>query len=59
MRARHILNSDKATIEEIHDKLKAAYGLAPPEEEFGKFALEFSECPSKDKGGLLGYFGKG
>lgn len=31
----------------------------PTEEEFGKYAIEFSQCPSNVKGGLLGYFGKG
>ena len=59
IRARHILNSDRDVIQEIHQKLFAEFGDQPTEEEFGRQAEEFSECPSKAKGGLLGYFGKG
>ena len=33
--------------------------MNPSPSEFGKYASEFSECPSKKKGGELGYFGRG
>ena len=56
VRARHILNKDQAVIMEIHQKLFSQFGDSPTEEEFGKYAEEFSECPSNQKGGLLGYF---
>ncbi len=32
--------------------------MNPPASEFGKLGQEFSECPSKKKGGELGYFRK-
>jgi hypothetical protein len=46
VRARHILNKDKAVIMEIHQKLFSQFGDSPTEEEFGRYAEEFSECPS-------------
>lgn len=39
-------------IESVQDKLKAGG-------DFGTLAKELSDCPSKEKGGDLGYFGKG
>ncbi len=57
MRARHILNEDKNILIDILSKLKQT--IPASEEEFSKYAEENSQCPSKDKGGLLGYFGKG
>lgn len=38
VRARHILNSDKAVIIEIHDKLFSQFGDSPTEDEFAKYA---------------------
>ena len=32
--------------------------MNPPASEYGKLAQEFSVCPSKKKGGKLGYCGK-
>ena len=48
----HILvgNQEKAT--EILNKIKAGYS-------FEKLAQEESKCPSKKKGGDLGWFGRG
>jgi parvulin-like peptidyl-prolyl isomerase len=58
VKARHILCSKLTQIEEIYNKLTETYGRNPPTSEFGKYASEFSECPSKKKGGELGYFGR-
>ena len=43
----------KKLIEEIAEKLKA------PDADFAALAKEFSECPSKNRGGDLGSFGRG
>lgn len=59
VKARHILCSKLSQIEEIYQKLTETHGKNPPTSEFAKFASEFSECPSKKKGGELGYFGRG
>jgi hypothetical protein len=59
VKARHILCSKLSTIEEIYTTLTEAHGSTPPASEFGKLAGEHSECPSKKKGGELGYFGRG
>lgn len=59
VKARHILCSKLSQIEEIFNKLNEQYGRNPPTSEFGKLAGEFSECPSKNKGGNLGFFGRG
>ncbi len=51
-RASHILVKEKGKAQEILKKLKSG----------GNFALlanQFSTCPSKSKGGDLGWFGKG
>lgn len=42
----------KAKLQKIQKRLKDG-------EDFGMLAKEFSECPSKTKGGDLGYFGRG
>ena len=52
VQARHILVGDKELAEEIKKKIDGG-------EEFSKLAEEFSECPSKKRGGDLGWFGKG
>ena len=59
VKARHILISKLTPIQEIYDKFIAEYGVNVPASEFGKIAQEVSECPSKKKGGELGYFGRG
>lgn len=59
VKARHILCSKLSQIEEIYKTLSDTHGRNPPASEFGKLAGEFSECPSKKKGGELGYFGRG
>ena len=52
VQARHILVGGKELAEEIKNKIDGG-------EEFSKLAEEFSECPSKKRGGDLGWFGKG
>ena len=52
VQARHILVGDKELAEEIKKKIDDG-------EEFSRLAEEFSECPSKKRGGDLGWFGKG
>ena len=52
VQARHILVGAKELAEEIKKKIDDG-------EEFSKLAEEFSECPSKKRGGDLGWFGKG
>jgi NIMA-interacting peptidyl-prolyl cis-trans isomerase 4 len=56
VKARHILSSKLSVIEEIYNKLTETSGNSPSPSEFGKLAEEHSECPSKKKGGNLGYF---
>ena len=51
-KASHILVKERALAEEILKKAKAGA-------DFSKLAKEFSTCPSKEKGGDLGWFGKG
>jgi parvulin-like peptidyl-prolyl isomerase len=58
VKARHILCEKLSVIEDIYNKLQAEYGNKPPTSEFGKLAGEFSDCPSKKKGGELGYFNR-
>ena len=52
VQARHILVGAKELAEEIKKKIDDGG-------EFSKLAEEFSECPSKKRGGDLGWFGKG
>ncbi|NLZ48368.1 MAG: peptidylprolyl isomerase [Clostridiales bacterium] len=50
--ARHILNGDLEKAKEAYDKVKEGM-------DFAEVAKEYSVCPSKAKGGELGYFTKG
>ena len=52
VQARHILVAEKELAEDLKKKIDAG-------EEFVKLAEEHSECPSKKRGGDLGWFGKG
>jgi len=52
VQARHILVGSKELADEIKKKIDDGA-------EFSKLAEEFSECPSKKRGGDLGWFGKG
>lgn len=51
-RASHILVKDKALAQSILNRLKKGAN-------FNALAKEFSTCPSKSKGGDLGWFGPG
>ena len=51
-RASHILVKDRSQAEMILKKLKEG-------ETFSSLAKEYSSCPSKAKGGDLGWFGPG
>ncbi len=51
-RASHILVKDRGRAEEILKRLKKGAN-------FSLLAREFSTCPSKSKGGDLGWFGPG
>ncbi|HDR05466.1 MAG TPA: peptidylprolyl isomerase [Candidatus Marinimicrobia bacterium] len=51
-RASHILVKDRSLAEMIQKKLKSGA-------DFSTLAREFSTCPSKSKGGDLGWFGAG
>eukprot|EP00903_Cladosiphon_okamuranus_P018810 g17302.t1 len=51
-RAAHVLCADEEAAEAALDRIKAG-------EQFGDVAAEMSSCPSKDKGGDLGWFKKG
>ncbi|MBN2155119.1 MAG: peptidyl-prolyl cis-trans isomerase [Candidatus Lokiarchaeota archaeon] len=52
MRASHILVQKHSHLLKIMENLEAG-------QKFDKLAREFSECPSKNKGGDLGYFIRG
>ena len=52
VQARHILVASKEKAEELKKQIDEG-------EDFSKLAEEFSECPSKKRGGDLGWFGKG
>ncbi len=52
MRASHILVKERALAQAILKKLKGGAN-------FASLAREYSTCPSKSKGGDLGWFGPG
>jgi len=52
VQARHILVKSKEIAEEVKKKIDDG-------EDFSTLAEEYSECPSKKRGGDLGWFGKG
>jgi peptidyl-prolyl cis-trans isomerase C len=52
VQARHILVKSKEIAEEVKKKVDEG-------EDFSTLAEEYSECPSKKRGGDLGWFGKG
>ena len=52
IQARHILVKSKELAEEVKKKIDDG-------EDFSTLAEEYSECPSKKRGGDLGWFGKG
>ena len=56
VKARHILCSKLSVIEDIQKKLTEENGKSVKSSDFAKFAEEFSECSSKNKGGNLGTF---
>ena len=51
-RASHILIKDQATAEKLYERVKKG-------ESFESLARQYSTCPSKSKGGDLGWFGEG
>lgn len=51
-RASHILVRDRRLADELRKRLRSGAN-------FNALAKEFSTCPSKSKGGDLGWFGKG
>ena len=51
-RASHILVKEKADAESLRKQIKSG-------KNFASLAKEFSNCPSKSKGGDLGWFGVG
>lgn len=51
-KASHILVKDRRLAEELRKRLRSGAN-------FNTLAKEFSTCPSKSKGGDLGWFGKG
>jgi len=52
IRASHILVSDEATARQLKDQIDRGGS-------FEDLARQHSQCPSKAKGGDLGWFGKG
>ena len=51
-RASHILVKDQGKAEEIYNRVKNG-------ESFASLAHQYSTCPSKEKGGDLGWFKEG
>lgn len=51
-RASHILVKDRESAEKLCERLKKG-------ENFSSLAHQYSTCPSKEKGGDLGWFGEG
>jgi len=52
VRASHILVNDEILAKELRDRIEKG-------EDFKELAMEYSECPSAEKGGDLGFFGRG
>jgi parvulin-like peptidyl-prolyl isomerase len=52
IKAKHILVKKMSLAEELLERIKAG-------ESFEKLAKEYSECPSKKRGGSLGEFSRG
>ncbi|MBI5223275.1 peptidylprolyl isomerase [Candidatus Micrarchaeota archaeon] len=52
VKASHILVKDEATARRVKSELDAGG-------DFANLAKKYSTCPSKEKGGDLGFFGKG
>lgn len=64
VKARHILfkvdpKASKETDEEVRKKAEGILARVRKGEDFAKLAAQYSDCPSKSKGGDLGYFAKG
>ncbi len=64
VKASHILikvspDADKATKEKARKQLEAIQKKLKKGEDFATLARQYSQGPSKDRGGDLGYFGKG
>eukprot|EP00898_Chlorokybus_atmophyticus_P005039 jgi/Chlat1/5536/Chrsp369S05345 len=62
VKARHILSEKQGKINEVYTKLQEGWlnnGDKVPPAEFGKLAMEYSECSSGKKGGDLGWFPRG
>lgn len=62
--ARHILfrvaaDASPEDNEKVQNRATAVLAKAKKGEDFAKLAAEFSEGPTKDRGGDLGYFGRG
>ena len=51
-RASHILVKDQAAAERLYERVRKG-------ESFASLAHQYSTCPSKSKGGDLGWFGPG
>ncbi|KNA20337.1 hypothetical protein SOVF_052990 [Spinacia oleracea] len=62
VKARHILCEKQGKITEVYQKLQEGWldsGDKVPPAEFGKLAMQYSECPSGKRGGDLGWFPRG
>ena len=64
VRASHILirvepNADESVKKAAKEKIEAAQARLKAGEDFAALAKEVSQCPSKEKGGDLGFFSKG